>query len=978
MRIIHYLPGRVRLELPQLLNNPALTEMLPRWLGMDPGISEVTANPLSGRILIRYIPEKLGLKTIIEMLRRLQVIAAETAVTVEPAISGMQPGNTAGIITASNTSDGKTDYTFFDKQDLIIQLHTDDANGLQFQDVNARLKRYGANVLPSPPQPSVLDIFIRTLTESYMSKVLLGLGGFSLIMGKSANAFMSIGVLVANTTMAVVQERRTQNSLRMLSDMVPPKAMVLRDGKRHQAEAGTIVPGDIILLDAGEKVPADARLLSASQLVVEEASLTGESIPVFKEAGSRHRANTVYMGTTILSGRASAVVTATGATTEIGRISRTIVTPSGKTPFHQRLDEVFAILVNGGLAISGMAVLAGLTHRKKVGDIIENATGLAVSFIPDGLAPIITLATALGAMRLLKKKVALRQLSAVDTLGCTTVICCDKTGTLTCNKMEVQEVYCPDMHWRVKGKEFVPPEATGSDQESWNSLQQVFRIASLCNNAVLKDQDDGGYSAEGESTECALLLGTLQAGLSPEEEARRFKRIEETPFSSETMYMAVVVEENRRNLWSMVKGAPDIIVERCTSIQRKDVVLPFTSADREEVMVRVSQMSGRALRVLAMAYKPWEKGDSADNELVFAGLIGVMDTPRPEAKQFIQDCRRAGVKVVMITGDHKDTALAVAKHIGVVNSEQAGVLTGKELAGMSERSMSEAVKNIRVFARTSPDQKQTLVRALRGNGEIVTMVGDGVNDVPAIKEAHLGVAIAASGTAIARETSAVALTNDNVAGLLEAIKEGRNVYANIRRTMRYMITTNFGDGIVILLASLLGKPMPLTPLQLLWMNFTSDPYVSWSLANFPPEAKIMDEPPRKSGTSIFGQGLGRKILSRSLCLGLSAFMVYNGSISRGESITNTRTKTMAALGVGRLLHVSDFRRSHQDSVGTNKTLFNGGLLILSALLGATYIPGLATTLQTGPLAFEDWLPVLGWAGVGYLADTEINRQAGIK
>ncbi|MDA8442906.1 MAG: HAD-IC family P-type ATPase, partial [Peptococcaceae bacterium] len=876
MRVIHYLPGRLRVEISALRHDTALARCLQRELRQVTGIGAVQVNQVSARILIEYFPSQVNCHTVQKYIEQCLVsVKLEFKQQVEIAVASEQM-----LAIDESGSMPSTQPT-----EIVATLQTDTLDGLTASEARQRFEQYGANLLPSTAQPTIVHIFIRTLTESYMSKVLLGLGAFALIMGKQTNAMMSIGVLIANTTMAVVQEHRTQNSLDMLKELVHTKTSVVRDGQSMELEASKLVPGDIITLEAGDKVPADACLLTATQLVVEEASLTGESIPVTKDAAGKQKARSIYMGTGILSGRAKAVVVSTGQNTEIGRISRTMIMSPSRTPFYQRLDEVFVSLVNGALVISGVAVMAGLWHRQSVGNIIESATGLAVSFIPDGLAPIITLATALGAMRLLKQQVALRQMPAVDTLGCTTVICCDKTGTLTCNKMQVQEVYCPGMHWQVNAGKFVARETVNPSEISTEipseipseSLRELFLIAATCNNARLTEDGVGGLSGTGDSTEVALLLGARWAGLGERRDNEVLTRLMEIPFSSDNMYMAVIVRDSQGRVWSLVKGAPDIILARCTSLKRGHNIIPMHSDYRAECLAEIRAMSGRALRVLALAFKPWQQGEGEATELCFGGLVGIIDPPRPEAAGFVASCHRAGVRVVMLTGDHRDTALALGSIIGITASE-AQVVTGKELASMDPEELARVVQKARIYARTSPDQKQYIVRALKEQGEVVTMVGDGVNDVPAIKEAHLGVAMATGGTAVARESAAIALTDDNIGGLVEAIKEGRNVYANIRRTLRYMITTNFGDGIVILLAAIMGRPIPLTPLQLLWLNATSDPYVSWSLANFPPSSTAMAEPPRKADVGIFALGLGRKILSRSVCLGISAFMTYSHSI----------------------------------------------------------------------------------------------------
>lgn len=903
----------------------------------------------SGRLLMP-IPSKTA-------VRRLKAEAAAGLETEPPGkISCLPvpvPGN--GALVPSLT------------QDILKHLEVDPQTGLGNSEVEKRLKIFGPNVLPCRPLPSIAGVFLSTLTENYMSKVLLGLGGLSLLIDRQANAVMSVGVLLVNTTVAVVQERRTQHSLAMLDGFVAQKAWVIRKKQNMEVKACDLVPGDIVFIQAGDTVPADAHLLDSQQLVVEEAPLTGESVPVLKDRHS-DKASTVYMGTRVMSGRAGAVVTKTGVYTEIGRISQSIDRMSGdKSPFNKRLDELYLTLVNSGLVISFASFLAGLIHRESLGNIIEKATSLAVSFIPDGLAPIITMATAFGGLRLIKKQVAVRELTAMDTLGCTSVICCDKTGTLTQNHMEVQDVFMLGKYIEEEG-----------DQEAFlyhESYEQLFRAASVCNNVVVQKGDSALRNrVKGDSLEVALILAAEKAGLNFEEEINKYTRLRELPFSSETMYMAVEVQDLQGKHWSYVKGAPDVILNQCTKVLRNGSIVRQNNLAQREFSKVVNKMSNNALRVIGIAYKPLEQNETLDQDLIMLGLVGILDPPRQEAPKFVKDCRRAGIKVLMITGDHQNTALAIAKKLGIAD-KGAEALTGTELDKMGSHELRQAVRKVQVYARTSPRHKQMLVKVLKDQGLVVSMVGDGVNDVPALKEADLGIAMGITGTNVAKETASIILNGDNIAELSEAVKEGRNVYSNIRRTMRYMITTNFGDGVVILFSSLLGNPLPITPLQLLWVNITSDPYVSWTLAGTPPNPDVLRTKPRKEDESIFANGLGRRIGTRSLLIGLSAYMAFNRSLASGESLPKIQTKTMAILTLGRLLHLLDYRSQSRGvkKEKVNKKIINGGIIMAGSILGAAYVSDLSRRLNTEPLSRQDWVHLLGNAGLVMFVDHALNR-----
>lgn len=844
--------------------------------------------------------------------------------------------------------------------------------GLSSHEAAARIVAYGYNTLPECPRASLTELFSQQL-QNVMSKVLLGLAGVSLILGKHGNAAVSAGVLLANTLLAALQEQRTENSLRMLNGMIAPRALAIRDGKGKYIPARSLVPGDVIIVKAGDQVPADACIIEDCRLVVEEASLTGESVPVNKKGNINGRAGIIYMGTGILSGKAKALVVATGPHTEMGRIARIVsIKGSGSIPLYRQLDEVGITFVLGGLAVSSLSILAGIWHGDNTDNIIFNATSLAISLIPDGLAPIITLAMACGALRMIERRVMVRHFPAVDTLGCMSVICCDKTGTLTKNRMTVEEILCSGQHWVFNGNEYMLANSGMAleNKPDKKFIEKLFLIACLCNNAVLQGKSSDGRLAVGDSTECALLIGALKAGMPPGDLTAGFTRLEEIPFDPENLRMTVVCRCRNGFRWSFVKGAPDVLLERCSRLSCHGILQPLTEDAKNEVLLNVNDMSRRAMRVLALAYKPLISTENPDEGLIFAGLIGLIDPPRAEVKAALQKCRRAGVDVVLITGDHKNTALALAKATNIVR-EGAKALTGMEIAQMNEKELARLVGDVKVYARITPQNKQRLVKALKAQGKVVAMIGDGVNDIPAIKEAHLGMAMGGSSVAVTKEIAGVTLMDDNMAMIPETIKEGRAVHDNIRKCVRYLTTTNIGDGVVILIASLLGRPVPLHALQLIWVNLASDPLISWLLANEPPVQNVLNRMPPRNNESIFSKGMGRKIINRGLAMGLGAFAVYHGSQAAGENLELARTKTMAALGLGRLFHLSDCCRGnygHNNRLGANRGVTLGSGVILASLVGAMYVPFIRSILRTAPLNLQQWLPVLVWSGLGVMAD----------
>ncbi|MHB1420788.1 MAG: cation-translocating P-type ATPase, partial [Bacillota bacterium] len=643
-----------------------------------------------------------------------------------------------------------------------------------------------------------------------------------------------------------------------------------------------------------------------------------------------------------------------------------------------RLDELGLTLVRAGLVVSGTAIMAGILRGESAGNLLLNATNLAVSVIPDGLTPTITATMGLGALRVIRKKAFIRQLPAMDTLGCTSVICCDKTGTLTKNQFEVREIYCARRTWEMPGVNIanisgMPGEDVDDDVKA---LQCLLQAAALCTNASLKSAvDSEELTAEGDSTDCALLLAAARGGLDIADVQERFSRLEEIPFNSYTMHMTVICQERDGERFSFVKGAPENLVNRCVSIMQNGQIEHFTDGCKKEIIQKVEEMTYRALRVIALAYKPLEDDDHPEERLTFVGLAGMIDPPRAGVNAMVDVFRRAGIRMMMITGDHRNTALAVAREIGMAVDGKDRVITGDEFDQMRDEDLTGVVREVQIFARFSPGNKLRLVSSLKRLGLVVGMIGDGINDAPAIKEANLGIAMGKTGAAVTREVASIILSDDCLALLPEAIREGRTVYVNIRKCMYYLMSTNMGDGILILTALLLGQPLPISTFQLLWINLSSDPVISWALANDPPDPQIMHRPPRQPGESILAKGLGRRIVTRSLMLGLSGLLVYNISRFRGDSQAMTRTSTMATLGLSRFFQLFDCRRDNGcrlSKPGANTWIPAGGAIILATLAGGMYLPFLRVLLKTAPLGIKQWLSIAAWSGLGFLSGTGLD------
>lgn len=847
--------------------------------------------------------------------------------------------------------------------------------GLEPGEARRRQGIYRPNLLPAGSKPSTWQIFVAQL-NNYMSQVLLGLSGLSLLAGKPGNALLGSGVLLANTGLAVLQEDRTQRSLHTFTAFVPPAARAIRGGKPLSLASKELVPGDLVLLKAGDKVPADVRIIESKGLVVEEASLTGEAAPVFKEADGAGNIGKLFMGTKVLAGTGRATVVRIGPFTQMGGIVQNVGAKNyyATSPVYRRLDEVGSGLARCGIAVTALALFSGLMHGKDMGESLVNATGLAVSVIPDGLMPMITLTLALGSIRLAKKQIMVRHMPAVDTLGCIDTLCWDKTGTLTDNRMEAAEVFVPGQATLVLTGVRTRPQLT-------RALKNLFRTAVLCSNARVHKNDKGKWQIEGDSTEGALLVAAHRLGVN--EDFAHYSRIGEIPFSAKAMQMTVTCERETAERWTFVKGAPEAVLKACDWLQDEQGARQLTLEDRKKLESVVTAMSKKGLRVLAFAYQVYPKpaeGYAEGDKLIFAGLIGISDPPRPQAQHTVIACRNAGIEPLMITGDHQDTALAVAKQVGIIapwaGPNEMHVLTGDQLERMSRAQLMAALPRVRVYARMSPLHKLRLIQALKASGRIVAMIGDGVNDAPAIRAAHVGLALGKSGAGATKEIAPVILPKNDLMAFPKAIEEGRTVYENIRKSLRYSLTTNLGDGVEIMWSTLLGKGLSIEPQQLFWVNMISDPPISWLLANDPPQPDLMGRAPRKSNENIFSHGLGSRIICNSLITGISSILVGNWSNRRGDPPATTRTLSMLTATLSRMWQLTGARRAdnrYKGKLAPNPGLAYVGGAMLLPVWAAIYLPRLRPVFRTEPLRPVHWQAALFGTTAGFFADKVLSK-----
>ena len=716
-------------------------------------------------------------------------------------------------------------------------------NGLSEKEAQKRYEKYGPNILQEKKRISALKIFIEQFSD-FMVLILLAATTVSIFMGEMTEAITIMVIVVVNAILGFVQEYRTEKTMEALKGLAAPTAKVIRDGNQFEIVAEDIVPGDLIILETGDRIPADAVLVESNGLFIDESLLTGESVPVEKISNNNTRSSeksSIYKGTNVTRGRGKAVVCATGMMTEMGKIAGMIQDiETEETPLQKRLDHLGKYIVFGCLVICAIVSLTGILRGENLFTMLLAGISLAVAAVPEGLPAIVTIALALGVQRMLKKKALIRKLPAVETLGCASVICSDKTGTLTENKMTVRKMYAGN-YIEVRGGslsskgEFISG-LREINPEKEDSLKIALEIGVLCNNAIMSrtiDDRQGTlnkikssltqeekWELSGDPTEAALLVAGAKGGILQEEINKEYKRLEEIPFDSERKCMSVISRNRKGESFVFTKGATDVIIEKCTKIYTSRGIVELDEASKRKILKTNDDMAKEALRVLGLAYKKiniYSNFKDAESELIFVALTGMIDPPRKEASNAVKKCRLAGIHPIMITGDHKITAYAIARELNICEKGDK-VLTGKELEKISDTKLQEVVDEVSVYARVSPKHKLRIVKALKKRGHIVAMTGDGVNDAPAIKEADIGIAMGITGTDVTKEASSMILMDDNFATIVSAIEEGRIIYSNIRKFIRYMLSCNIGEVLTMFIGMLIGLPLPLLPIQILWVN----------------------------------------------------------------------------------------------------------------------------------------------------------------
>lgn len=767
-------------------------------------------------------------------------------------------------------------------EDLRRLLKTDLSDGLSLGEVDARLKQYGANELAEPP-PQRWWLKLLNQFNEVVIWILIAATILSTIMGDWLEASAIFAIIILNALLGFFQEQKADKALASLKKLSPPIAAVIRDGSLRSIPAAALVPGDVIEIEAGDHIPADARLVTTFGLKTHEAALTGESDPIDKSdsavvaegASTAERANMVFTGTTAVAGKARAVVTATGMNTELGRIAGFLRTEEREpTPLQKRLTELGRVLIIACLVLVAIIFALQLLRGESLAQTFLLAVSLAVAAVPEGLPAVVTIALALGLQRMVKRNALIRRLASVETLGSVTVICSDKTGTLTRNEMTVTEIVTPSRHYRISGTGYEPTGeffalATTSNEKIESKrviplaeagLATALEIGIWCNNSRLQapTDHDEQWRIVGDPTEGALIVAAKKAGLDRDSDRTI---VHEIPFDSNRKLMSVVTQKTDERPVIYTKGAPELLLERCTFENRDGQIMPLSHRRREELLQQSSGMANRALRLLAIGHRELDNGspDYQERDLVFAGLIGMMDPAREEARTAVAKCRSAGIRPVMITGDHPATALAIAQELKIANKNDVEI-TGLEVDALSDDELSTRAETIAVYARVSPEHKLRVVQALKINGQVVAMTGDGVNDAPAVKMADIGIAMGITGTDVTKEVSDMVLTDDNFASIVNAVEEGLGIYNNIQEVVHYLLSCNISEVALVLFAAVVGWPVPLLPIQILWINLITDGLPALALAMEKPEPDVMNRKPRPSSEPFFTRERGSQIL----------------------------------------------------------------------------------------------------------------------
>lgn len=852
--------------------------------------------------------------------------------------------------------------------------------GLTSKQAEKLLEEYGENIIESKKKNNPVKIFAGQFKD-VMVMILLAATVISIFLGEIYDAITIILIVLLNAILGFVQEYRTEKTLEALKNMTAPTAKTIRDGKKKIIPASEIVPGDAVFLETGDRVPADCVLLNVNNFFADESMLTGESDPVSKISGketdrdnSLNRSCIAYSGTVITGGNASGLVIATGKKSQMGNISEMINdTESEQTPLQKRLGELGKVVAVLCIAVCIIVFGAGVLRGEPVFDMLMTGITIAIAAIPEGLPATVTIALALAVSRMLKQKALVNKLHSVETLGCTSVICSDKTGTITENKMTVKHIFSDMKEFDVTGNGYkisgeIRYKDTKPNPISIPPLYELFKCAVYCSTAEISSENsintrnrgsisgNGEWKVSGNPTETALLIAAAKGGVT-KQNTRDMIKISEVPFDSSVKLMSVTMQSGSGAKIEYIKGAPDILLEKCGFVMTSDGEIPVSPTLRKKLEQQISLFSSRALRVLALAKKENSGG------IILLGFAAMQDPPREEAKEAVKKCSNARIKTVMITGDHKETAVAVAKQAGILKGGKA--VTGAELDAMSDNELDGKLDGFTVYARVNPAHKLRLVKAYKRKGNIVTMTGDGVNDAPAVKAADVGVSMGITGTDVTKQAADVILLDDNFATLVNAVEQGRGIYANIRKFVRYLLSCNIGEVITMFLSILMGFPMVMLPTQLLLVNLVTDGLPAVALGMEPCGKEAMKKAPRKPDESFFSGGLLFKIILRGILIGLCTLACFTVLIKEGNSLAAARTGALTTLIVSQLVHVFECKSETKGIFGINYfdnlKLIGAVIISLAVLAAAVYLPVMQTVFSTVSLGKTPLLISLGFS-----------------
>jgi Ca2+-transporting ATPase len=877
--------------------------------------------------------------------------------------------------------------------------------GLNSDEAGRRLAEGGPNEIRQEKKISPWVLLLNQF-KSILVIILLVAVALSVVIGminyepgaglpeEITDALVILAIVIAVVILGFIEEFRSEKALDALKKMAAPTATVLRDGIEKEIPARELVPGDILILSTGDRIPADARIIESANLSTQEAALTGESTSIEKttdlingkDVSIGDRKNMVYTGTIVTYGRGKAAVTTTGMQTEFGKIAAMLQeVEEEQTPLQKNLDKVGKLLGIASLIIVAIVVVLSLFRGHTFVEMFIWGVSLAVAAVPEALPAVVVISLSIGVQKMVKRHALVRRLSAVETLGCTSVICSDKTGTLTQDQMTVRQIYVSGKSINVTGAGYEPKgefyfDGKPIDLTDDSTANILMQVNTLCNDTHLL-QTDTKWEIKGDPTEGALLVVAAKAGISHEIADEESPRIDEIPFSSERKRMTTVHSTPQGRI-SYSKGAPEVVLDACSQIIENGQIKSITDVDKSRILDNARLMAENALRVLAMAYKPLPPAlaDKSEYErsMIFVGLAGMIDPPRPEVKDAIKLCEKAGIKSVMITGDHKITASVIARELGILKDGMA--ITGAELDKLSDTEYEKMVGNIEVYARVSPSHKLKVIEAFSKRGDVVAMTGDGVNDAPALKKADIGVAMGISGTDVSKEAAAMVLTDDNFASIVAAVEEGRGIFQNIKKYLMYLLRANVGEVMVMFVSSLLAMPLPLVAIHLLWINFTTDGLPALALAVDPKDPDIMEQPPRDPKTGIFTKNVLVNIFGMGTFMAVVMILLFYWKLSSmgiswknpdATLLVEAQTEMLCTMVLFELFTAfacrSEIHSLFKVGIFTNKWLIYACLSSVALLMAIIYIPFLQGPFDVVPLSLNDWLLILPISFTGFVA-----------